>query len=669
MIRNHLKVAFRNLWIRRSTSFLNVMGLSLGLATSMLMFLWIRDEQSFDRFHEQRDRIFKVYSNMDEGQGEIDTWTGAPEPWADLLKNNLPEVEEAVVFANWEHQLEINQQKFREMGCYARPALFDVFSFQVVAGDLGTALAGPDNIVISEKLARKYFGTNWRQGGRTIGQPIQIGEEQFRVSAVFADVPFQSSLKFDFVLSMESYFRERQWAKGQWGNYNFELYTRLAPQADPETVATKMLNEVKNNTRAGYPDHGIYLHPLSELYLYSNFENGRPAGGRIDYIRIFLVASVFVLIIACINYMNLVTAQSTKRAKEVGVRKVVGSNRFGLIGQFITESLLVTLLATVFAVVTVQLLLPFFNHLTDKEIAINYGAPGFWLLLSLGSVLGIGLLAGVYPAMMMSSFKVINVLKGKLVDAWRDVQLRRGMVVLQFVLSILLLIGALVVRDQIRYFKTKDLGLNRNNVILVPMRGDMNRNRQTTREELMDRNAIASLTMTNNSPLTIYNMTSDPVWEGMQEGEESIFAILTTDHHFLTTMEIPLVQGEGFAEGMPTDSTNFRYIINEEAARVMGFEDPVGKQLSFWDDRGRIIGVVNDFHFVSLHEPIKPLILRYQPEETWYLLVRPNPGRRERSFPSWKICTAGSIPAKSSFIHSLTISTSAFIKQKNGPAA
>lgn len=629
MLRNYLKLALRNIWRYKGTASLNILGLTLGVVASLLMLMWVNDEKSYDQFHEKGQQIFKVHSLMEEGQGAIDVWTNAPEPWMDLTLSNVPEVKHASLFAFWNHRLQIEQQVYEEQGCYASPALFDMFSFELQYGDFGQLLEDPNSIAISASLAAKMFGVNWRKAGRTIGQSIVVEKKPVQVKAVFADIPFQSTLQFDYVLPMAHYMNARPWAKGSWGNYNFDMYIELVPGADVEAVADKMYNLVKDNTKAGAPDYGIFLHALTDLYLYSKFENGKVAGGRIDYVHLFFWASIFVLLIACINYMNLVTARSSQRAKEVGVRKVVGANKGRLLGQFVVESLVMTFIAGAITLIVAQLFLPMFNQLTGKSIELTLGSWRFWSLFG-GILLGVGVIAGSYPSFLLSSFKVINVLKAKQLKAAAGVPFRRMMVVLQFTLSILLLIGAIVVREQIGYFKSKDLGLNRDNVILYNMyrMGDEGISKKNViKSELLQLPAISEVTAANYNPLSIGNMTSDPEWEGFEEGDESIFTILTVDHNFLSTMDIPLVQGQGFAEGMPTDSLNFKYIINEEAARQMGFDHPVGKRLSFWDDQGHIVGMVKNFHFSSLHTPIKPLILRYEPDAAFNLLIKPVPGK------------------------------------------
>lgn len=629
MLKNYLKLALRNIWRNKGTASLNIAGLTLGLVAGLLMLMWVNDEKSFDQFHEKGAEIFKVHSLMDEGNGGIDVWTNAPEPWEGLTKTNIPEIKEATLFAFWNHRLEVEKQVYEEAGCYASAGLFDMFSFELLYGDLGKVLEDPNSIAISASLAAKMFGVNWRKEERTIGQSIIVEKKPVQVSAVFADLPFQSTLQFDYVLPMSHYMNARPWARGSWGNYNFDLYVELVPGADKKAVGDKMWSLIKDNTEAGSPDHGIFLHAISDLYLYSKFENGKVAGGRIDYVRIFFWASIFVLLIACINYMNLVTARSSQRAKEVGVRKVVGASKTRLLGQFVVESVVMTAIAGAITLIVAQLFLPIFNNLTGKSIEIAFASWSFWSLFG-GILLSVALIAGSYPSFLLSSFEVLQVLKTKKARLKGGIPFRRIMVVLQFSLSILLLIGAIVVREQIGFFKSKDLGFNRENVIIYNMYrlGEEGVNKKDViKSELLQLPEIAEVTASNYNPLSIANMTSDPEWEGFEEGDEGIFTILTVDHEFLNTMDIPVMTGEGFVEGLPTDSLNFSYIVNEEAAQKMGFDNPIGKRLAFWDDQGRIVGMVKNFHFSSLHNPIKPLIIRYEPDRAHNMLIKPANGK------------------------------------------
>lgn len=630
MLRNHLKIAFRSFRRQKETAFINLAGLALGMVAALFILLWVQDELSYDQFHQDKDRIYQVMNNISPGNGEILTWENSPEPYGRTIKKELPEVVAATHQMLWGHVFSFDDRLFSETGYYASKDFFDVFTYPFLAGNVETALDEPNTIVISERLAEKYFGSNWRRTGRTLGQQILLDDKtEVTVTGVFATPPEHSSLQFDYVQPMESILKQYPDWRNHWGNYWYDLYVKLDKNVDPQSVNAKLVDVIKRNTDLGHPE-GMFLHPLTKKYLYSKFENGKVAGGRIEYVRIFFAAAIFILLIACINYMNLATARSSKRSREVGVRKVVGAGRSSLVGQFMTESVVTTLLAAGIALACTQIFLGNFNALTGKVLFIDLSSFSFWGVF-LGVALLVGLLAGSYPAFMLSSFKIINVLKGKISSRISDVNLRRGLVVLQFTLSILLIIGAIGVRNQVSYIKNKNLGIDRNNVVYFEVDHDRVDKFQVHKERLLNQGAVDGITMVSDNPISIKGATGDPKWEGMQEDEQSIFNVISTDHAFVPTMKIPMVAGTNFEKGMSTDTANFHYIINEAAARQMGYENPLDKRLRFWGYEGRIIGVVENFHFASLHTAIRPLIIRYEPERANRVLLRPAIGRTEEA--------------------------------------
>lgn len=633
MLRNYLKIAFRSFRRQKGIAFINLAGLALGLVAALFILLWVQDELSYDNFHQEKDRIYQVMNNISPSEGKIDTWDGSPEPYGKVLKSEIPEIESVSYHIGWGHVFSFDNRLFQESGYFATADFFDVFTFPFLAGDIETALAEPNSMVISEELAEKYFGSNWHREGRTIGKSIRLDDEmEVQVTGVFATPPTNSSLQFNYIRPMEDLFKQFPNWRDHWGNYMFSLFVKLGKNVEPEAVNDKLVEAIKRNTKGSHPA-GMFLHPLTDKYLYSKFENGKVAGGRIEYVRIFFAAALFILLIACINYMNLATARASRRSREVGVRKVVGAARSSLMGQFMTESVVTTLLAAVIALGISQLFLGNFNTLTGKTLLVDFTSGQFWMT-SLGIVLLVGVLAGSYPAFMLSSFKIIHTLKGKISGQLGDANLRRGLVVLQFTLSILLIMGAVVVRNQVSFIKNKNLGLDKNNVLTFEIPWDQVEKFEVYKEKLLNQTAVAEISMVSENPLQIGAGTGDPTWEGMQESQRAIFKVITTDDQFLNTMKIPLVKGKGFEKGMSVDTLNFNYIINEEAARLMGFEDPLNKQLQFWGYKGRIIGVVKDFHFATLHSPIRPLIIRYEPEEASGILLRPAPGRTEEALAS-----------------------------------
>lgn len=635
MLHNHLKIAFRNLRRQKGFAFINLVGLVLGLVSALFILLWVQDERSYDQFHQDKDRIYQVMMNISPSGGEILTWEGCAEPYGRAFHSDMPEIVGMTHFMPWGHTFSFDKHLFNESGYYAASAFFDVFTFPLLAGNKTTVLDNPNAIVISEQLAEKYFGSNWVDQDQAIGKSIRLdGETEVQVTGIFASLPENSSLQFDFVRPMAGLLNKHPEWHNNWTNYWYNTYLKLDKNADPKLVNTKLIEVVKRNTDANYPE-GLFLHPLTDKYLYSTFENGKVAGGRIDYVRIFFAAAIFILLIACINYMNLATARSSKRSREVGVRKVVGARRSSLVGQFMTESVLTTLLAALIALSISQLFLGGFNTLTGKTLQIDFSTLGFWSLF-LGIVLLVGLLAGTYPAFMLSSFKIVHVLKGKINSQLSGINLRRGLVLLQFSLSILLIIGAMVIQSQVRFIKNKNLGMDKNNVLSFPIDPDLIDKFEIYKEKLLQQDEIADITMVSDNPLKVVAGITNPNWEGMQENQRTIFNVLSTDHAFVSTMKIPLVAGRDFIENRAVDTTNISYIINEEMARIMGFDDPLSKQLNFWDHQGQIVGIVKNFHFASLHTAIRPLIIRYERGDVNRVLLRPEPGKTEAALASVK---------------------------------
>jgi hypothetical protein len=434
------------------------------------------------------------------------------------------------------------------------------------------------------------------------------------------DVPRHSSLAFDFVVPMAFLEQRADWTK-TWGNYSFHTYVALRPDASRQRVEAKLKNFLGRQNK-GVKDE-LFLHPLTEIYLHSRFENGRPAGGRIEYVRLFSGVAAFLLLIACINYMNLATARSARRAKEVGVRKVVGGSRALLTGQFMGEAVLMALLAVGFSVLLVNLLLPAFSTLTGKHIELTYG-PSFLLTL-LGIALLTGLVAGSYPALFLSGLNPVRVLKGTPKFGAGALFFRKGLVVFQFALSILLIVGTLLVYRQIQYAKNKNLGLDRENVITLAVEGDLARHLEAFEQEVKRLPGVRAVTSASDNPTAVTGFSADLDWPGKNAGAAVEVAGLRVGYDFLRTMGISLKEGRDFSRQFAGDSSN--YILNEAAVRAMGLKAPLGQEMKFWQGKGKVVGVVKDFHLTSLHETIRPLVIVLTPKYNSLLLVKTQRGR------------------------------------------
>ena len=625
MFRNYLKIAWRNIAKSKTFSFINVLGLALGMTSSLLILLWVQDERSIDQFHANGPHIYAVLENQQWTGNDISTTPSTPGPLAFALKAEVPEVALSVK-VTWqeEHLLSVGEKAYKEKGRYSSPDLFQVFSFPFVHGDAKTAIAGPTSIVISEKAAQKLFGRT-----DVLGRIVRVdNKEDHTVTGVVQDIPETSSLKFDFVLPEAPYEKENKWLE-KWDNNGIRTYVLLNPGANVDAVNAKTLNFIKKHDK-NVTTITTFMFPYEKAYLQSKFTNGKPDGGRIEYVRIFTIVALFLLIIACINFMNLATARSAKRAKEVGIRKVVGAERSYLVGQFVGEAVLTALFSLLIAIILVQLLLPSFNTLTEKHINIQYTNPFYWLTL-LGLALITGLVSGSYPALFLSSLQPVKVLKGTLRFNTGAVLFRQGLVVFQFALSLLLIIGTLIAGRQIDYIRTKNLGLDRENVVYMDLEGDLQKRFDAFREELIHAPGIQSVSSAGNDPMQIGSSTTGVEWTGKPEGDKTLFTQLPISYDFVKTMKIKLLDGREFSKGTITDSTN--YIVNEEAARRMGMKQAVGQDLKFWNKSGKIVGLIRNFHLNSLRVAIEPLILRLDSTNNT-LLVRTTPGQTEKALKS-----------------------------------
>lgn len=628
MFKNYLKTALRNFWRQKTYSSINMVGLSVGLACSFLIFLWVKHELSYDQFHEHGAQIHRVMRNY-SSNNKIYTWSATPMPLAKVLEEEYPEVTHAILTTWTQKKLLSKADKvFRENGIYASPAFFEVFTFPIIQGSSQTALSEPNAIAISEGLARKYFGTDWASKS-IIGQSLTLNHRKdYTVQAVFKDVPSNSSLGFKFVLPMADYLADKKWLE-HWGNNSLRMYVKLQEGvvlADFNAKVEKVILKYHKSARAT-----VFLQPFLDMHLYSEFKNGKLVGGGIEYVRLFTVVALFILLIACINFMNLATARSTQRAREVGVRKAVGASKLRLAGQFMGESMLMTVFAAILALGLVELLLPQFNEMTRKSLVAD------WLDINtlpvfLGIALLTGLLAGSYPAFYLSGFNPVTILRGAFKAGAGAGFLRQGLVTFQFALTILLIIGTLTVYEQMTYIRGKNLGLDRENLITMTLEGPIKKQYDVFKQELLRLPGIQMVTASNQNPLSVGNSTSDPKWQGKDPEAELLFHIINSNFDFVETMKMNVIQGRSFDKAFASDTSS--YVINAEMARVMDMDNPVGTTLKFWGDEGQIIGVVDDFHFSSLYSSFEPLIIRLDPPETWRLYVRTGEGQTDAALAS-----------------------------------
>ncbi|HJS52915.1 MAG TPA: ABC transporter permease [Chitinophagaceae bacterium] len=600
MFKNYFKIAWRNLLHNKAFSVINIFGLTLGMTCSLLIMLWLKDEFKRDKFHANDKRLFRVMENQ-YYSGDISTFPSSPGILAENIVKDFPEIEMASQML-WEEQplFTVGDKFDKEKGRFVQKDFLRMFSFKLEKGDAATALARPDAVVITRKLADKYF-----KGEDPIGKMIKIdSKENVIVTGVLEQLPELSSLKFDFLMSYDIWFKKNDWAK-EWDNNGPRCYVMLAANTSVDKVNARIKNYIRTKKKDSNVE--LFLQNYGESYLYSNWDNGKQAGGRIEYVRIFSVVAVIILLIACINFMNLATARSLRRAREIGVRKVVGAGKRQLITQFIGESMFVSFLAILLSVLLVALILPSFNTLTEKNLVINLTDPSF-LLIILGLTIVTGVVSGSYPALFMSTLKPIVVLKGILKFKPGATYFRKALVVFQFALSIILILGMIVIYRQINYIHNKNLGFAKEDLLYMPLEGGLSKNLWAFKEELLKQPGIKNISSAQSSPLEVGSSTQGVRWPGKDTTKLILFSNNPVTYDYVKTMGIQLIAGRDFDPSYSLDTMN--YLVNEAAARKIGYKDPVGKELTMWGDKGTIIGLMKDFHHNSLHVPIEPLILR-----------------------------------------------------------
>lgn len=599
------------------------MGLALGMACSLMIMLWVQDEINMDGFHANGTRLYRVMENQ-YYSGKIETYASTPGILAENITKDIPEIEMASQFL-WEEQplFSVGNTFDKEKGRYVQGDFLRLFSFPLEKGDAKTALKRPDGVVISKKLAQKYFPNQ-----DPIGKTIKVdNKDAVMVTGVLKELPKNNSIQFDFLMSYDRWQKTNAWSK-EWGNNGPRCYLLLAKNASLEKVNAKIKNYIKTKNKDSNVE--LFLQSFPESYLYSKWDSGKQDGGRIEYVRIFSIVAIVILLIACINFMNLATARSVKRAKEVGVRKVIGAVKGVLVGQFMGEAILITSLSLLISIVLVFVLLPTFNLLTEKELTLNFTDPRILATL-LGLTVFTGLVAGSYPALFMSSLNPVVVLKGSLKFKPSATYFRKGLVVFQFALSIMLIVGMVIVHEQLDYLQTKNSGYDRENLVYMPLEGDLQTNFSSFKQELQHQPGIKHVTLSQSNPLEVGSSTQGVTWSGKDTTQLLLFAQNAISYDYIQTMGIKLVGGRDFGDQYGMDTTN--YIINEASAKKMGYKDPVGKEMTMWGRKGTIVGLMKDFHYNSLHSTIEPLILRLQPKtENWgVVIVRADAGKTKEA--------------------------------------
>jgi putative ABC transport system permease protein len=608
MFRNYFKIAFRNLIKTKGYTFINVAGLATGMAVAMLIGLWIWDEVTFDRYHKNYDRLaqvwqYNIYNGVKQAQ------MSNPYLLAEEIRNNFGSDFKYVIQSTWNFGriLTVGDKKFNKAGMYWEPEVIDMLSINLLKGDPELALKDPYSIILSESVAKAFFGD-----ADPMGQMMRVNNKNdVKVTGVYEDLPHSSHFReMSFIMPWSLYLIENDWIKTMddpWDSNFTQTWAQIAENADFEQVSAKIIN-VKykklrtDNDRKYKPE--VFLHPMSKWHLYTNFKEGKNEGGRIEFVWMFGIIGVFVLLLACINFMNLSTARSENRAKEVGIRKSVGSMRSQLVYQFFCESIVVAMLAFVLAIGLVYLALPQFNEVADKKLAIFWSSPTFWLM-GLGFTMMTGLVAGSYPALYLSSFQPVKVLKGTFRVGRLASIPRQVLVVLQFTVSVTLIIGTIVVFRQVEFAKDRPIGYDRNGLINVyAQTSDIHDHIEAVRNELKSQGAIVEMTEAGSPTTQVWNSNGGFTWQGKDPALAVDFPNNGVNHEFGKTVGWQFKDGRDFSRDFASDSTAF--VINEAAEKFLGFENAVGEILTWNEKPYTIIGVIRDMIIESPYEPVRP---------------------------------------------------------------
>ena len=600
MLKNYIKAAFRNLWKNKGYSFLNIGGLALGIACAGLIFLWVEDELTFNHYFRNRTNLYKI-KDRQTYDGTTFTFDATPGPLATAIKTEIPGVKNTAR-TTWGNNVvfSLKDKPIYEKGLYVDEAFLTMFQLEFIQGNPKTAFNTEHALVISQTMADKFFGT-----GNVLGKTVMVdNKENYVVTGVIKDLPKNVSFEFNWLSSFKIYEDQNKWLQG-WGSNSILTYVETIPGADIIAMNKKLNGfiQTKNKDAAAH----VSVYPMNRWRMYDNFENGKEIEGRIQYVRLFNVIAWIILVIACINFMNLSTARSEQRAREVGVRKVMGAGKKKLIGQFIGESIFTSFIALVFAVIIIFICLPAFNNLVDKQLVVDPFKP-LHITAMLLLALACGLIAGSYPAFYLSSFNPIYVLKGIKIRAGSSAGfIRKGLVVAQFSISVILIISTIVIYLQILHVKDRDLGYSKSNLLSMNVEGKMRERFPVIRNELLNTGYVQNAALSNSDILQLRNNTGDLSWEGKDASRQVLITVESVSPEYLSTMGLRLEAGRNFYPEFKNDSTNI--IINESLARIMNRKMTLGSVITDGSSKFTVVGVVKDFVYSDMYAPPSPLIL------------------------------------------------------------
>lgn len=625
MFRHSLVLSFRGFMRYKSSFLINLVGLSTGLACTFLIYLWVSDELSVDQFNDKGNRLFRAMEHRVRATG---IWTSSttPGPLAEALVSDMPEVEYAVA-TSWPQPttLSLNDKNITAIGRFAGKDFFKMFSYELIAGNANQVLADKNAVVISDVLARKLFNTT----ENVVGKSIEYQHEShLMISGIFKSMPINASDQFEFVGSFEKYKEGQDWLLS-WGNTGTQTLVLLKPGINVNEFNKKIADYIKVKTKNEITYRTLFLKGYGDNYLYGKYENGVLTGGRITYVRLFSIIAIFILLIACINFMNLSTARASRKVKEVGIKKAIGAARNALVVQYLSESLLMSFLSLFVAMFLVYISLSQFNLITGKHLVFELNRDRAFLFIGITAFTGF--VAGSYPALYLSGFNPAHILKGRLSSSFGELMARKGLVVFQFAISILFIVSVLVVYKQIEFVQSTNLGYNKNNLIYFNMSGALRdvKIQETMIEEMKRIPGVENVSSTNHNMTGHNGGTYGVEWPGKNPEDKTEFERMTVNYDLIETMGMQMVQGRSFSRMSGTDSSAI--IFNQKGVEFMGLKDPIGKTVKLWGQDRHIIGVIKDFHYESLHENFKPVFLILDPNNTYRMMARITAGKEKET--------------------------------------
>lgn len=631
MFRHNMLIAFRNIMRHKGSFLINLTGLSTALACTFLIYLWVTDELKFDRFHKNDSQLYQVLEKSTENATVV-IHEGTQGPLAEALKKDLPEVVSAVPVMSLEKHgmkipVRIDDKVVKTSGIFTRKAFFDMFSFPVMLGNPDDIMPTKESMVLSENLAISLFGSPNNAIGKNLSWEIMGRKQTSKVTGVFAPLPKNNSLNFDFVANWDVLYYDLFQNFQKWSNTGPETYLLLKNGTDVAQFNSKIEKFI--NKYQGDNDFSLFVRPYSSAYLYGKYENGIQTGGRIEYVRLFSIVAIFILVIACINFMNLSTAKASLRLKEVGIKKAIGSTKSALMLQFLSEAVFMVYLSMITAIILVMLVMPAFNNITGKHLSVSIDPKIIALALLITFVTGI--FAGSYPAFYMSALEVVTLFKGKLRKSVPEMLARKGLVVFQFVLSLILIVGVMVIVKQVNFVQSRSIGYDKSNIVQFDKEGSLNESAESFLVELkkvpgvMNASSVQQNVMQKGNGSSTYGIS----WPGKSSDALIDIAVRAVNYGLIETLGIQVIDGRSFSAAYRAGDQGL--IFNETAIKLMGLKDPVGTKVNMWGEDRTIVGVVKDFHISSLHEMIAPVVFYFDPQKASTFMVKIASGKERET--------------------------------------